>query len=591
MTSNKSQANSKTKTKKRSETEPSEQKPTTSNLEKFRFLTTRKDKVSLIILLFMTILLSLIETIGVGIIMPFITFASNPSMLINSKYGSMIYNLFDFSSTQQFMFVFSGALLAFYIFRSLYKILYDYSINLFAYRKYHDTSFRLFQKLLRTNYVDFVNKNSDLVRRNILNDAMSTSQFIRSFLFLYSEFFTIGCLYIILLKVSWKMTLVLTLMLTIKIFLVTKTISKSLGKRGAEKIKVEGGFLNLLSSTFGNFKIIKIKDSQEKLEQAFLDQGYNRAKIEVTTQTLMGMTRNILETLGFCILIASVAYVLYKYDDASAVLPIISMYALALYKVLPSVMKILDNYNSMKMNGKAIELVYEELKNIPRAEGDQPIHFHSQITLQDIHFAYQEDKKIISDFNLTIKKGEKIAFVGPSGAGKSTLVDIISGFYVPNSGKILVDDTPLTQDNIKSWRKKFGYIPQSIYLFDGTVAENIAFASEYDEEKIIQACKIAKIYDFLQEHDGIETHVGDGGIKLSGGQKQRIGIARAIYDNPEILVLDEATSALDNQTEAQIMDEIYELSQDKTLLVIAHRLSTVERCDRQITITPLTNAS
>lgn len=555
-----------------------------SDFQKLRFLTTRSDKLNLIVLIMMTLLLSIIETIGVGIIMPFITFATNPSLLLNSKYGSVFYHFFNFPNTQSFMFAFSWALIAFYIFRSFYSIFYNYKMNLFAFRKYHNLAFRVFQKFLRLNYIDFVNLNLDQMRRKIINDSMNSASYIRSFLFLYSEFFTIGILYSILLAVNWKMTLVLTLLLSFKIFLITSTISKTLAKKGEQRVKLEGGFLSLLTKSFGNFKIIKIKNSYQDFEEAFLNQGYNRAKVEITTQTLMGMPRNLLETIGFCILIACVAYILYRYEDASAVLPTISMYALALYKLLPSVNKILDNFNSMKLFSKSLDLVYNELKHIPNAEGDKEIDFSHSISLRDISFGYLKDKVILSHFNQTIKKGEKIAFIGPSGAGKSTLIDIISGFYTPNKGEIYIDDQQLTQDNIKAWRKKFGYIPQHIYLFDGSVAENITFGSKYDKNRIIEVCKIAKIYDFLESHQGIETQVGDGGVKLSGGQKQRIGIARAIYDNPEILILDEATSALDNETEAQIMDEIYELSQDKTLLVIAHRLSTVERCDRKIEI-------
>lgn len=555
-----------------------------NDFSKLRFLTSKNDKIYLIILFIMTILSSIIETIGVGIIMPFITFSSNPSLLLENQYGSIIYHFFGFSSTQTFMFAFSGVLIVFYFFRLLYNTFYSYSINLFAFRKYHDLAFRLYQRILGSNLLDFVNKNSDIIRRGITTDALNASYYIRNFLLLYSEFFTITLLYTILLTVSWKMTLVLTCILLLKVFLIISTVSKIIKKRGEEKVKIEGGFLGLLSNSFGNFKIIKIKDAQSKLEQDFLDKGYNRARVEITTQTLMELPRNLLESFGFVILIACVAYILYRYEDASAVLPIMSMYALALYKVLPSITKILNHYNSMKIYSKSLEIVYDELRDIPEVEGNEQIEFKSRIELKSISFSYIEGKPIIQDLNLIIRKGEKIAFVGPSGSGKSTLVDIITGFYQPNSGAIFIDDTLLTQENIKSWRRKIGYIPQQIYLFDGNVAENIAFGSEYDEERIIQACKIAKIYDFLQEHEGIHTKVGDGGIKFSGGQRQRIGIARAIYDNPEILVLDEATSALDNETEAQIMDEIYELSKDKTLLVIAHRLSTVERCDRRVTI-------
>lgn len=562
-----------------------------SDFDRLRFLTTRKDKIALTILLFMTGFLSIIETVGIGAIVPFIAFASNPEKILENKYSAMVYDFLGFSSTQNFMFVFSGALIFFYLFRATYSILYSYMINLFAYKKTHYFAFQMFRKLLRLNYADFVEKDADILRRNILSDSSNVSSYIRSFLFLYSELFTIAFLYSILIAINWKMTLVLTCFLSLKVFLITRTIGRSLAKKGEQRQKVEGGFLKLLSTTFGNYKIIKIKNSHDQLEEDFLSQGLNRAKLEVTAQTLMGLPRHLLETVGFCILIACVAYILYKYQDASVVLPIISMYTLALYKILPSVNKILDHFNTMKFNRKSLEFVYNELKDIPNAEGNEEIHFKHSINLKDISFSYIQDKNVISNFNLTIYKGEKIAFVGKSGAGKSTLVDILSGFYIPNSGEIYIDEHKLTQNNIKSWRRKFGYIPQSIYLFNGSVAENIAFGSTYNEERVIEVCKIAKIYDFLNEHQGIQTHVGDGGIKLSGGQKQRIGIARAIYDNPEILVLDEATSALDNETEAEIMDEIYELSEDKTLLVIAHRLSTIERCDRRINVKSQTPTS
>jgi ATP-binding cassette subfamily B protein/ATP-binding cassette subfamily C protein len=180
--------------------------------------------------------------------------------------------------------------------------------------------------------------------------------------------------------------------------------------------------------------------------------------------------------------------------------------------------------------------------------------------------------------------GEKVAFVGESGSGKTTLVDIIIGIYKPEQGGLYVDDVLIEKTNILSWRSKIGYIPQGIYLFDGTVAENVSFGSKRDDRKIIDVLKKAKIWDFLETKEGLSTRVGEGGIQLSGGQSQRIGIARALYTDPELLVLDEATSSLDDATEAQIMEEIYDLSGNKTLIIIAHRLSTVARCNRQLRI-------
>jgi ATP-binding cassette subfamily B protein/ATP-binding cassette subfamily C protein len=229
-------------------------------------------------------------------------------------------------------------------------------------------------------------------------------------------------------------------------------------------------------------------------------------------------------------------------------------------------------------------MIYDDLNLETDTEGCTPVAFTKSIRGEGLWFRYIKGGDVIKDISLEITRGEKIAFVGESGSGKTTLVDLLIGIYRPVQGQLYIDDVLIDHSNIRSWRNKIGYIPQSIYLFDGTVAENVVFGSDFDETNVIQALKKAKIMDFLETKDGINTRVGEGGIQLSGGQKQRIGIARALYNDPDVLVLDEATSSLDDETEAQIMDEIYDVSGHKTLIIIAHRLSTVERCDRRIVL-------
>jgi ATP-binding cassette subfamily B protein/ATP-binding cassette subfamily C protein len=258
------------------------------------------------------------------------------------------------------------------------------------------------------------------------------------------------------------------------------------------------------------------------------------------------------------------------------------MYALALYRILPSMNRLLSNINHIAFAQHSLDLVDEALHLPIEEEGNEPVTFGDTVSIDNVSFKYATGGEVINNISLTIRKGEKIAVTGESGSGKSTLIDLIIGIHKPSSGEISVDGKPLSPENIKSWRRKIGYIPQSIYLFDGTVGENVAYGAEVIEEKIIASLKKANIWDFLSTKDGLNTKVGQGGVQLSGGQQQRIGIARALYDNPEILVLDEATSALDNETEEKIMDEIYSASENKTLIVIAHRLSTVERCQRKI---------
>jgi ABC-type multidrug transport system fused ATPase/permease subunit len=241
--------------------------------------------------------------------------------------------------------------------------------------------------------------------------------------------------------------------------------------------------------------------------------------------------------------------------------------------------RIVTGYNTLLYYHRSIDIIDEELKTTQENLGNKIIEFKEKIELTNVNFSYQE-KEVLSGINLTINKGEKIAFIGESGSGKSTLVDLIIGLYRLNQGEMKIDNVLVDESNLQNWRSQIGYIPQQVYLFDGTIAENVCFGRDLDKSLLVTVLKQANILDFLQTKQGVNTLVGEGGIQLSGGQKQRVAIARAIYGQPEILVLDEATSALDEETERKIMNEIYQISQDKTLIVIAHRLSTIKDCDK-----------
>lgn len=555
-----------------------------SDFTKIRHLTTRRDKIILLCLLPATFLLSLIETFAISIIMPFISLASNPQLIFENKYANYAYKILRFESTIDFMVAFSVALVIFYVFRALYNLAYSYALNRFAFRKYHFFAYRLFCKAVELSYIDFTNRNIDIIRRNIINESLKVSQFIQQILYITSELITIALMYALLLFISWKMTIVLTLFLLANVLLIIKTISKNIQKQGEINVETNKSVLEIITKALGNFKIIKLKGIQNYILQDFDNASKKRVDAEIKYQVLHPLPRFILESLGFCVLIAAVAYILLKYNNAAAVIPIISMYALALYRILPALNRILQSYNFMKWCKKGVEIVYEDLIYHTEYEDNKPIEFNHTIELKNINFEYKENKSVISNFNLTINKGDKVAFVGQSGAGKSTLIDLIIGIYKPKSGEILIDSVALNNENLRAWRKKIGYIPQNIFLFDGSVAENIALSENANEARVIECCKKANIWEFLLANEGIHTRVGDGGIKLSGGQKQRIAIARALYDNPQILVLDEATSALDNETEGKIMDEIYSVAEGKTLLIIAHRLSTIERCEKVVQV-------
>ncbi len=549
-----------------------------SMLQLFSFFN-RRDKKIVLLLVLMSIGLSILEVLTISMIMPFITLASNPDLILSHPYSQAIYTWLHFKTPLHFMFAFSIALVGLYLFRMGYSVLFTYLNSRFSNHKAHMIAQRLFLRHIQASYLEHTNLHLDRIRNTIATKSNQAMEGFSALWNLLSETMIIVFLYALLLLTNWKMTVVLSVLLLLQIFFITKHMSRSIQKKGQIATTTGEYSLKVLSKFFGNFKLTRLKNNHLEACKRFSEYSLKSAHAKTAYATMQVLPNKILETVGFSLLILAVAYVLYKYGEAKMVLPIISMYALALYRMLPSISRILGHYHTITYYQHAINVVFKDFHTLTQDEGDAPLNFAHSIQLRHIHFAYKLQHPILQDFNLTIYKGQKVAFVGPSGCGKSTLVDILMGMFAPSHGEIYVDGALLDAQNIKSWRQKFGYIPQNIYLFEGSIAENIAFGSSLNEARLVEVCKMAHIYDFLTQHEGIYTQVGEGGVKLSGGQKQRVGIARALYDDPEILVLDEATSALDTFTESKIMDEIYNVAQNRTLLVIAHRLSTIERCD------------
>ncbi|MDR1614934.1 MAG: ATP-binding cassette domain-containing protein [Campylobacteraceae bacterium] len=556
-------------------------KDKTGIIKKLRVVLDRKTKIILLIMLFCTILFSVLEMVSISAIMPFISMASNPD-IIEGGYYKIAYDFFGFENRENFIIYFGVFLVVFYLFRGLYSLLYTYFLNKFAFDNFSRFANKLFQNYLYMPYKNIIKYNSSTIIKTVSNETLNLSFLIQHILLLCSEVFTVIIFYALLLYVRLKMTLGLTLVMGVSVFFVIKIINKIGNIQGEKRSKSQENFLKLITASFGNFKILKLKGNEKEILESFSHESGSFAKSYTASSTISLTPRYIIESIGFSALLGAILYLLLRYENPNLIIPIISMYALALYRMLPGISRMLGSYNQIIFFKKSLDIIHKDLNTYAEEYGDESIGFKSLIALRNIEFSYNDKAKVINNISLKIKKGEKVAFTGTSGRGKSTLVDLIMGIHRPLNGEILIDGVPITSQNIRSWRAKIGYIPQDIYLFDGTVGENVMFGSDIDEVKAINALKLANIWDFLNEKDGLNTAVGEHGVQLSGGQKQRIGIARALYDNPEVLVLDEATSALDNETESKIMNEIYAISKDKTLIIIAHRLSTVERCDRRI---------
>ncbi|MGA1864461.1 MAG: ABC transporter ATP-binding protein [bacterium] len=538
----------------------------------------RPYKRQILALIILSILFSVIETAGVTAIAPFLSVLSNKEIILSNTCFKTIYQILGFTSIDSFFIIFGLVLIIFYIFRPIYNFFFNYVINKFINNFYHKTIVNVIKGHLHMPYKNFLNKNSSDLTKTIVAEVQQTTTTINDIIHIVSEMMVFLFIYTTIMIVNWKITLTLSAITGIFFLVFSLTITSIIKRQGNKAERNFKALFQRVSELFGNFKLIKfLNDDQILKGLSNVSSEYSDTKFK--KEILAKLPQNILEAIGFLCLIGLIERALLKQANLQLLLPTLTIFALALYRILPSVSKNYYSFNHMVFCSKSLDRVYFDLVAQEEKAGYDQIDYYERIELKNVSFSYDNNQNAIEGVSFTIERLSKVAFAGESGSGKSTLADLIAGIYLPKEGEIRVDGVLLNERNTGTWRHKIGYIPQFIYLIDGTVAENITFGSDYDEARIIQALKKAKIYDFLQGKSGLKTRVGEGGIKMSGGQKQRIGIARALYLNPEILILDEPTSALDYETEKRIIDEIYESCKDKTIIIIAHRLNTIESCD------------
>ncbi|APA52353.1 BC-type lipopolysaccharide transporter PglK [Campylobacter coli] len=549
-------------------------------LKKIFFILSKEDKKFLFSLLLFSVFISFIESFAISLVMPFITLASDFSYFDRSKY---LIQLKDYLALPVFEIIvyFGVVLIVFYVLRALLNSYYFHLLARFSKGRYHAIAYKVFAKFLNTDYENFTQKNQSEILKSITGEVYNLSTMISSFLLMMSEIFVVLLLYTLMLLVNYKITLFLSLFMIINAFILIKVLSPIVKKAGLKREEAMKNFFEILNTNLNNFKLIKLKTKEDGVLNLFKTQSEIFAKANITNESVSAMPRIYLEGVGFCVLVFIVVFLVFKnQSDISGILATISIFVLALYRLMPSANRIITSYHDLLYYRSSLDIIYQILKQKEESLGEEKIDFDKELRLENLSFGYKDKKNLFTCLNLSIKKGEKIAFIGESGCGKSTLVDIIIGLLSPREGRVLVDKNELNMKNVKNYRQKIGYIPQNIYLFNDSIAKNISFGDEVDEEKLQRVIKQANLEHFVKNlPQGVQTKVGDGGSNLSGGQKQRIAIARALYLDPEILVLDEATSALDTESEARIMDEIYKISKDKTMIIIAHRLSTITRCD------------
>ena len=529
-----------------------------------------------------SIIISFSEVVGLSTIVPFMAMVTNQNIIFENKYLKVIYNFFNFESTKNFIFYFGITIVIIFLIKNILNIFFNYVLVSFTRNNYYKFTNRLMNNYLKYSYQNFVKKNSNDLIKNITIEANWVVVLIQNCLMMVSEICVVVFIYIVMLYVDLKITLFVSIFMGINILLIKYFLINKVKKWGKDRFDATQEYYQIIGSTFGNYKFIKLQSDDKSILNNFKTSCKKYTEVDKKYTFVQPVPRLILEFLGFSIVVVLIIFSVMMYDEngLAKIMPVISVFFIGLYRILPSVNRIINYYQVVVFYKKSLDIIAEELESEVENIENNPIELNKKIELKNICFEFEEGKEVLKNINLNIFKGEKVAFVGESGSGKTTLVDLITGLYKPKNGNIYLDNIKLEDKNIGYWRQSIGYIPQEVYLFDGTIADNVVFNREYNEERLIESLKKARIWEFLNKKEGIKTIVGDRGIMLSGGQKQRIAIARALYDDPEVLVLDEATSALDSETEEEIMKEIYDVSKDRPLIIVAHRLTTLKDCDR-----------
>jgi len=538
----------------------------------------RKDWNNFFLLIGLSLLFAIIEVLGIASIMPLVGLAMDLDLLETNANYNYWFSLVGIESKIDFFVLFGMLILIYFSFRAVFSIFYIKTLSKFIYGMYYKITVKLFMKYLDLSYGDFSRLNSSNMTKVLITEAYNLAGVLQLLLSICAEVIVLILIYSILLYVNVSVTLFITIVLICISLVLALTVSRKIKTMGIKRVDLNSKMYESINKSLHNYKVVKlipvdsfIKDFQGSCNK-FKD-------VLISNVCLQAMPRILLEFISFSILILLVLYIFYSsYPNTSTAMGTISAFVLGLYRMMPSINKIISGYNQLLFNLKSIDVVTNQMQLDSEELGNCKVDFSRKIILENVSFSY-DDEVVLRNVNLTINKGDKIAFVGESGCGKSTLVDILMGLHEIKNGSFFIDKQLINSSNVRDWRTKIGYIPQDIYLFDGSVADNVVFGRAYDESKIVSSLKKAKIYDHLAHIGGIGTEVGENGALLSGGQKQRIAIARALYDDPEILILDEATSALDIETESKIMDEIHSIEGIFTLIVITHRAHTLEKCD------------
>ena len=568
-------------------------------LRKINIILTEEQKKQSISAFVSIIISSILELLGVTIIVPFITAVMNPQIIMQSKYFLYIVDILHIQNpSSSITLVLLGILLMLiYVIKNIGLIYSGYIQNSYQNNIQKDISVTMMNSYLNHPYEYFVNTNTAEMLRGIGGDVTGFINIISTLLSCLAELLTAGLILCFILTMDFLTSIGLILIASLCIVIIVfgcKNITARIGVRQREATLEQS---KCTYQTFNGIKDIFVMQRKHFFLNAYEKASEKQVGVQKIYLLILSIPERIIEVLVVCGIVAIVCVRILQGYAAEAYISQLAAVAIACFRLLPTLNKLTGGASQLIYNLPCLNSVYDNIieareyvgkDNIMTGsalnDNTKPLTFNKGIEIRDITWQYANtDRNVLEHLSLKIYKGESVALIGESGAGKSTLADVIMGLLNPQQGEILVDGQPIHQ-NLFQWSKLIGYVPQSVYLTDDTIRNNVAFGipeEEINDGNVWAALRQARLDEYIHGlPNGLDTMVGERGIKFSGGQRQRIAIARTMYYDPEILVLDEATSALDDETEKAVMESIDSLQGHKTLIIIAHRLSTIQKCDK-----------
>jgi len=562
-------------------------------LKKILHLLSPGQHQELFFLFIMVFIMAILDMIGVASILPFMTIITNTDLIQTNLILNKIFQIskkFGVENNLDFILILGIFVFLLLVISLLFKGITIYLQVRFVQNCEYKLSKKLTELYLHQPYSWYLNRNSVGIGKTILSEVGHVvGHGIKPMIELIVKSTVVIAIIVLLLIHDPKLTLSIGLSLGFLYGIIFYGFKKYLRRIGKNRLDSNESRFITISDAFGAIKEVKIGGLEQFYLKNFSESAKEYAQTTASSQILGQIPRYVLESLVFGGILLVILYLMIQSGSFDQAIPIISLYVFAAYRLIPSIQSIYLSITKITFIGPSLEKIYNDVKVIKPVilnENQDLLSFNDLISLKNISYNYSNTtRSVLKNININIPSKTAIGFVGATGSGKTTLVDIILGLLDPQDGSIEIDGKIITKKNLSSWQKSIGYVPQNIYLSDNSILENIAFGLDHkniDKNAVEEAAKISNLHDFVINElpDKYQTKIGERGVRLSGGQRQRIGIARALYFKPQLLILDEATSALDHKIEKKIMDMIYDLSKNTTIIMIVHRLSTKKNCEK-----------